>query len=181
MKKAKAQEGIKKYFLKPVVNNPPNNAAASTNQTEKTKPIQSQSNEHTSNETSAPAPSVLQLKPNHPSSSFIFPKRKCGSQNRSCQPQWFSEHHWLDYNEVNDSVTCFICKKYTSKLNMEKNKDEAFLSIGFHSWNKATTAFRVHEKSKCHLAAISFEVTTPLCVNVIEMSKESMKAGMKEK
>ena len=64
---------------------------------------------------------------------------------------------------------------------MEKNKDEAFLSIGFHSWNKATAAFRVHEKSKCHLAAISFEVTIPFCVNVIEMSKESMKAGMKEK
>ena len=40
-KKAKAQEGIKKYFLKPVVNNPPNDAAANTNQTEKTTPIQS--------------------------------------------------------------------------------------------------------------------------------------------
>ena len=41
MKEAKAQEGIKKYFLKPVVNNPPNDAAANTNQTEKTTPIQS--------------------------------------------------------------------------------------------------------------------------------------------
>ena len=84
MKKAKAQEGIKKYFLKPVVNNSPNVAAANTNQTEKTTGIQSQSNEHTSNETSAPTPSVLQPKPNHPSSSFTFPKRNYGRKNRSC-------------------------------------------------------------------------------------------------
>ena len=156
VKKAKAQEGIEKYFLKLVVNNPPNHAAANTNQTEKTTPIQSQSNEHTSNKTSAPAPSVPQPKPSHPSSSFTFPKRSYGSQNRSCHPQWFSEHHWLYYNEVNDSVTCFVCKKHASKLTMEKNKEEAFLSVGFHSWNKATTAFRVHQKSKCHLAALSF-------------------------
>ena len=40
MNKAKAQERIKKYFLKPVVNNSPNDAAANTNQTEKTTPIQ---------------------------------------------------------------------------------------------------------------------------------------------
>ena len=164
-----------------MVNNPPNNAAASTNQTEKTRTIQAQSNEHTSNETSSPTPSVLQPKPNHSSSSLTFPKRNCENQNRSCQPQWFSERHWLDYNEVNDNVTRFICKKHASKLTMEKNKDEAFLSIGFYSWNKATTAFKVYEKSKCHLAAISFEVTTPRCINVIiEMSNESMKASMKK-
>ena len=86
MKKAKAKEGIKKNVSKPVVNNHPNDAAPNTNQTEKTTPIQSQSNEHTSNETSAPTASVLQLKPNHPSSSFTFPKWNYGSQNRSFQP-----------------------------------------------------------------------------------------------
>ena len=63
---------------------------------------------------------------------------------------------------------------------MEKNKEKAFLSVGFHSWNKATTAFRVHQKSKCHLAALSFEITIPRCGNVIEMSNESMQAGMRE-
>ena len=74
--------------------------------------------------------------------------------------------------QVNDSVR--------NKEKIEKNKEEAFLSVGFHSWNKATTAFRVHQKSKCHLAALRFEVTIPSCGNVIEMSNESMKAGMKE-
>ena len=61
---------------------------------------------------------------------------------------------------------------------MEKNKEETFYSVVFHSWNKAFTASRVHEKLQCHLAAISFEVTIPRCGNVIEMSKESMKAGI---
>ena len=74
--------------------------------------------------------------------------------------------------QVNDSVR--------NKEKMEKNKEEAFFSVGFHSWNKATNAFRLHQKSKCHLAALSFEVTIPSCGNVIEMSNESMKAGMKE-
>ena len=96
-KKVKAQEGIKKYFLKPVINNPPNDAEANINQTEKTTPIQSQSKEHTSNETSPLTPSVLQPKLNHPSGSFIFPKRNYGSQYCFCHPQWFSEPHWLDY------------------------------------------------------------------------------------
>ena len=65
---------------------------------------------------------------------------------------------------------------------MEKNKEEAFLSVGFHSWSKATTAFRVYQKLKCHLAALNFEATILrcLCGNVIEMSNESIKAGMKE-
>ena len=63
---------------------------------------------------------------------------------------------------------------------MEKSKEEAFLSVGFHSCNKATTAFRVHQKSKCHLSALSSEVTISRCGNAIEMPNESMKAGMKE-
>ena len=62
MKKPKAQERIKKYFLKPVVNDPPNDAAANTNQIEKTTPIHSQSNEHTSNETTTATPTVYQPK-----------------------------------------------------------------------------------------------------------------------
>ena len=86
MKKPKAQERIKKYFLKPMVNDPPNDAAANTNQIEKTTPIHSQSNEHTSNETTAATPTVYQPKPNHPSSSFNFPKRNYGSQIRFCRP-----------------------------------------------------------------------------------------------
>ena len=116
MKKAEAQEEIKKYFLKPVIDNLPNDAAANKSHTEKTTPIQSQSNEHTWSETSAPTPSVLQPKLKHPSSLFTFPKRNSRSQNRSCQPQWFSEHHCLEYKEVNDSVTCFICKKHSFQL-----------------------------------------------------------------
>ena len=73
-----------------------------------------------------------------------------------------------------------FAKKHASKLTMEKNKEEAFLSVGLHSWNKATTIIRVHQKSKYPLAALSFEIKIPLCGNVVEMSNESMKAGMKD-
>ena len=53
MKKAKAKKETKENLLIPVVNNPPDYAAANTNQTEKTTPIQSQTT------------NVLQPKPNN--------------------------------------------------------------------------------------------------------------------
>ena len=37
-------------------------------------------------------------KPYHPSSSFNFPKAKCGKQDRSCQASWFSKYPWLHYD-----------------------------------------------------------------------------------
>ena len=41
-------------------------------------------------------------------------------------------------------------------------------------------SFQLVSKSKCHLAGISFEVTIPCSGNVIEMSNESMKVGIKK-
>ena len=75
-------------------------------------------------------------KPCQPSSSFSFLETAFGKQNRSCQSRWFTEFSWLDYDEVNNSVTCFICKKHLKNLEMEKKKEEAFLSTGFRNWKK---------------------------------------------
>ena len=66
---------------------------------------------------------------------------------------------------VNDNVTCFICKKHLQKLDQEKNKEDAFLRTGFRNWKKALTSFSDHQQSKCHLAALTFEVTVPHCLN----------------
>ena len=71
-------------------------------------------------------------------------------------------------------------KKKALKLTMGKNKEGAFFSVAFDSWNKATTAFRVHRKLKSHLAALSFEVPISRCGNIIEMSNKPTKFGMKE-
>ena len=107
-----------------------------------------------------------------PNSTFVFPKTAFAKQiqNRLCQAQWFVECKWLDYNEVNDNVTCFICKKYLQKLDQEKNKEDEFLRTGFCNWKKALASFRYHQQSKCHLAALKFEVTVPQCLHVIAIA-----------
>ena len=71
------------------------------------------------------------------------------------------EYNWLDYNKVNENVTCFICKKRLQKLDQEKNEE------GFCNWKKAFTSFRCHQQSKCHLAALTFQVTVPQCLQVL--------------
>ena len=76
----------------------------------------------------------------------------------------------LDYNEVNDNVTCFICKKHLQKLDQEKNKDDAFLHTGFHNWKKALLSFRDHQQPKCHLATLTSEVTVPQCLDVVAIA-----------
>ena len=78
------------------------------------------------------------------------------------------------------TVTCVICKKHLKNLEMEKNKEEAFLSTGFPNWKKAVVS-KNNQKSKCHIAASSFEVTVPQCGNIQEMTSEKIKSNMQEK
>ena len=63
---------------------------------------------------------------------------------------------------------------------MEKNKEEAFLSTGFRNWKKALDSFKEHQKSKCHIAALTFEITIPQCGNIQEMTIEKVKSNMQE-
>ena len=84
--------------------------------------------------------------------------------------QWFVEHKRLDYNEINDNVTCFICKNHLKKLDQKKNKEDAFLHTGFCIRKKALTSFRDHQQSKCHLATLAFEVTVPQCLDIIAIA-----------
>ena len=62
---------------------------------------------------------------------------------------------------------------------MEKNKEEAFLSTGFRNWKKALDSFKEHQKSKCHIAALTFEITIPQCGNIQEMTSEKIKPNIK--
>ena len=43
----------------------------------------------------------------------------------------------------------------------EKKKEDAFLRTRFRNWKKTLTSSRDHQQSKCHLAALTFEVTVP--------------------
>ena len=157
------KQGIKS-FSKPVSNN--SNVAKETKPVETTTSVEVPSKSSRSTETE-----IVNEKSNQPDSTFVFPKTAFAKQNRSCQAQWFVEYKWLDYNEVNDNVTCFICKKHLQKLDQEKNKEDAFLRTGFRNWKKFLISFRGHQQSKCHLAAVTFEVTVPQCLDVIAIAK----------
>ena len=63
---------------------------------------------------------------------------------------------------------------------MEKNKKEAFLSTGFPNWEKALDSFKEHQKLKCHITALTFEVTVPQCSNIQEMTSKKSKSKMQE-
>ena len=104
---------------------------------------------------------IINEKPNHTDSTFVFPKTAFAKQNQSCRAQWFVQYKWLDYNEVNNNVAYFICKKDLQKLDQEKNKEDAFSRTRFSKWKKALTSSRDYQLSKCHLTALTFKVKAP--------------------
>ena len=104
---------------------------------------------------------IINEKPNHTDSTFVLPKTAFAKQNQSCQAQWFVQYKWLDYNEVNNNVAYFICKKDLQKLDLEKNKEDAFSRTRFSKWKKALTSSRDYQLSKCHLTALTFKVKAP--------------------
>ena len=166
-------KGIKNYFK------PASEIVAKETNVE-TNIIAKETNMEQSQSSIAKGTSLVVEKPCQPSSSFSFLKTAFGKQNRSCQSPWFTEFSWLDYDEVNNSVTCFICKKHLKNLEMEKNKEEAFLSTGFRNCKKALDSFKGHQKSKCQIAALTFEITIPQCGNIQEMTSEKIKSNMQE-
>ena len=163
-------KGIKNYFQ------PASEIVAKETNVE-TNIIAKETNTERSQSSIAKGTSLVAEKPCQPSSSFSIPKTAFGKQNRSCQSRWFTEFSWLDYDEVNNSV---ICKKHLKNLEMEKNKEEAFLTTGFCNWKKALDSFKEHQKSKCHIAALTFEITIPQCGNIQEMTSEKIKSNMQE-
>ena len=166
-------KGIKNYFK------PAREIVAKETNVE-TNIIAKETNTEQTQSSIAKGTSLVAEKLCQPSSSFSFPKTAFGKQNHFCQSRWFTEFSWLDYDEVNNSVTCFICKKHLKKLEMEKNKEEPFLSTDFHNWKKALDSFKEHQKSKCRIAALTFEITIPQCGNIQEMTSEKIKSNMQE-
>ena len=99
-------------------------------------------------------------KPFHPPMSFKFPKTVSGTgkntKNRSCQHEWFQKFDWLHYHTENDRVYCFYCQKaFKEKLLLNSPKEMTFIENGFHNWKKALESFKQHDKSDCHLDALS--------------------------
>ena len=73
-----------------------------------------------------------------------------------------------------------FAKKHLQKPDQENNKEYELLRTRCCNQKRALTSFRDHQRSKCHLAALTFEVRVPYCRNIPEMIKEEHKTKMKE-
>ena len=98
--------------------------------------------------------------PFHPPKSFKFPKTQSGTgknmKMRSCQHEWFQKFDWLHYHTENNKVYCFYCQKaFREKLLLNSPKEMTFCENGFQNWKKALESFKQHDKSECHLDAMS--------------------------
>ena len=56
----------------------------------------------------------------------------------------------------------------------ERNKEEAYISVGFNSWKKAPKCFDIHQQTNCHKAASALEIIVTKCANVSEHSNQSI-------
>ncbi|MEM6831947.1 MAG: DUF4371 domain-containing protein [Bacteroidota bacterium] len=124
---------------------------------------------------------LLPEKPYHPPKDFIFPKSKFGARSRSCQHKWFKTYQWLHYDSEKDCVFCFYCMKHKSKLTAEKNKEPAYISVGFKNWKKAPDCFKDHQNSKCHSGASIFEIIVPSCRDPSTMLNEQLTKRAEER
>ena len=69
--------------------------------------------------------------PFHPGRSFVFPKKKFGKRERSCQSQWFVDYPFLHYDVEKDVVLCHTCVTAVEqhKILRSKRPDPAFVSV----------------------------------------------------
>ena len=74
-----------------------------------------------------------------------------GNQNQFCNSKWFKLYAWLDYDEISDSITCFVCKRHHSKLKGSLKK--SFTSTGSPDWKHALSSFDEHQAVSYHRLA----------------------------
>ena len=74
-----------------------------------------------------------------------------GNQNQFFNSKWFKLYAWLDYDEISDSITCFVCKCHHSKLKGSLKK--SFTSAGSPDWKHALSLFDEHQAVSYHRLA----------------------------
>ncbi|KAL4104678.1 hypothetical protein QTP88_019960 [Uroleucon formosanum] len=85
----------------------------------------------------------------------LYPRVKFGDQFRSFQKSWYETFKWLEYSESINAAFCFCCRAFSSNNIIKKGHiDQSFIKKGFTNWKGATEAFRLHEKSQCHIDSV---------------------------
>lgn len=79
----------------------------------------------------------------------LYPRVKFGDRFRSFQKSWYETFKWLEYSESINAAFCFCCRAFSSNNIIKKGHiDQSFIKKG------ATEAFRLHEKSQCHIDSV---------------------------
>ncbi|KAK3907343.1 Zinc finger MYM-type protein 1 [Frankliniella fusca] len=112
------------------------------------------------------------------------------TNGRSFRPSWYfrrlpdgseQKRDWLSYSEKNDAVFCIHCILFSKSHHRAKHP--SFISEGFNTWFRATTAFLYHETSEMHveaaLAANLRKLSLPLNAQM-ERAKLTKKAENRE-
>ena len=99
-----------------------------------------------------------------------------GKQNLFCNSKWFKLYPWLDYDEISDNVTSFVCKRHYSKL--KGNVEKSFTSAGYSDWQHALSSFDEHQAASYHRLAMTYEGIVPQCDDIKEMQNESTASQM---
>ena len=88
----------------------------------------------------------------------------------------FQLYPWFDYDEISDSVTCFVCKRQDLKL--KENVEKSFTSAAYLDWKHAISSFDEHQAVNYHKLAMTYDVIVRQCGNVNEMHNESTASQM---
>ena len=71
---------------------------------------------------------------------------------------------------------CAFCMNQEKKGNLhsERNKEQAYITIGVNSWKKAPKCFQDHQETNCHNTAACMEILVPKCGDAKEMSDKAI-------
>lgn len=64
--------------------------------------------------------------------------------------------------------------KHNEDLLSERNKEQAYISVGFNSWKKAPKCFEKHQETNCHKAASAMETVVSRCADVGELTNKTI-------
>ena len=70
--------------------------------------------------------------------------------------------------------------KHNQDLLSERNKEQAYISVGFNSWKKSPKCFEKHQQTNCHKAASAMETVVSKCADVGEMTNKSITEARKK-
>ena len=139
-------------------------ASASTSQSSRTVPVQSEESDHSGHDNSNRAENVntkdvadlavendlgsLENGPKQPKLEK-FPYSTINLQRRAFSPVYYEEYEWTEYSVQQDAVFCFVCRHFQTQ-SKGKATAEKFTKIGFKNWNVQRQKFDKHASSANH-------------------------------